>query len=166
MMRPVHDTTSRMHTSPLARDFLEAPAGFDVLIADADKAARERLAVALESAGFTVATADNGAQALGTLRSAIVRLAIVDLMLPVMSGRDLTDIVRSTPDLADIPIVMTTSVHHAHMAAPGPVYVKPIRWDSLVRIVQLHLQRTSFGRVPNVAAMTLELDRDFRRSAT
>jgi DNA-binding response OmpR family regulator len=117
----------------------------DVLVVEDDRTMREQLALALTDEGYTVATAENGAQAWETLRRCEVRLMVLDLMLPVMSGRELTHVVRATPELADLPIVMITAVGNVHVAPPGPVYLKPIHRESFLRAVRLHIERGRQG---------------------
>lgn len=114
---------------------------FDVLVVEDDRVLREQLALALTDEGYSVATVEHGGQALEILRKAEVRLILLDLMLPVMNGRELAHVVRSTPELSDIPIVMITAVGNVHFAPPGPVYLKPLHRDSLLRAVRLHIER-------------------------
>lgn len=114
---------------------------YDVLVVEDDVVMRDQLALALADEGYVVATAGDGAAALDLIRRADVGLVLLDLMLPVMSGRELSGVLRDTPELAEIPVVMVTAVNNVHVAPPGPVYLKPIRRDSLLRAVRLHLNR-------------------------
>lgn len=114
---------------------------YDVLVVEDDPTLREQLAVALRDEGFAVATAADGLQALGTLRATAVRLVLLDLMLPTLSGRELAKVMRDDPELAEIPIVTITAVNNVHLAPEGPVYVKPVRREALVRAVRLHVAR-------------------------
>lgn len=120
-------------------------AAFDVLVVEDNLTLLDQLAQALRDEGFTVATAANGVEALDILRHTHVRLMVLDLMLPLMSGRELTQVVRTTPMLADLPIVMITAVGNVHVAPPGPVYLKPLRRDSFVHAVRLHMERATAG---------------------
>ncbi len=60
-----------------------------LLIVDDDKAVRRLLARVAERAGFEVDTAKDGVQALEMLTAKDYEIAIVDLMMPRMSGYDL-----------------------------------------------------------------------------
>jgi CheY-like chemotaxis protein len=120
---------------------LLASDSFDVLVVEDDRALREQIALALRDEGLAVATAADGMEALATLRSSVVRLVVLDLMLPTLSGRELAKVMHEDPDLADVPIVTVTAVNNVHLAPPGPVYVKPVRRDALLRAVRLHLAR-------------------------
>lgn len=114
---------------------------YDVLLVEDDRALREQLALALTDEGYTVATSENGAEALELLHQADVRLLVLDLMLPVMNGRELTRILQTDAQLASIPIVMITAVNNVHIAPPGPVYLKPLHRTSFLRAVELHIRR-------------------------
>lgn len=60
-------------------------------------------------AGHQVVSASNGALALEILhQSPRPELLLVDLMMPVMSGRALIETMREDPNLADIPVVVLT----------------------------------------------------------
>jgi two-component system alkaline phosphatase synthesis response regulator PhoP len=63
----------------------------------------------LEQAGYDVLTAYDGETALHLLRSERPDLLLLDLMLPDRSGWDVARIIRSTPNLSDIPIIMLTA---------------------------------------------------------
>jgi CheY-like chemotaxis protein len=116
---------------------------FHVLLVEDHLALSDQLALALREEGWTVATASNGVEALEVLKSCDVELMVLDLMLPLMSGMELTDVVRSTPELSSLPIIMITAVGNVDRAPPGPVYLKPLRRDSFVHAVRLHLARRS-----------------------
>ena len=72
-----------------------------ILVAEDDGDTRDILAEALESLGYEAITAPSGDRALDVLREApTVRLLIVDVRMPGMSGLDLaTHALRSYPAL-------------------------------------------------------------------
>lgn len=114
---------------------------YDVLVVEDDGVMREQLALALTDEGFTVTTARDGREALDAVRQNSVSLVVLDLMLPVISGREVAQALKADPMLSEIPVVMVTAVTNVHLAPPGPVYLKPIHRDSFVRAVRLHLRR-------------------------
>jgi len=73
-----------------------------ILVVDDDAAVRELTVQALETLNYRVLEADSGRAALGLLRSADpVDLAVIDLVMPVMNGRQLATRIRATdPDRA------------------------------------------------------------------
>ena len=66
-----------------------------ILVVDDDPSVREILGMLLMSAGYEVATADNGISAVSHLKSAIPDLLVTDLDMPQMSGVELISHVRS-----------------------------------------------------------------------
>jgi len=77
-----------------------------LLIVDDDKAVRRLLARVAERAGFEVDTAKDGVQALEMLQRAQYEIAIVDLMMPRMSGYDL---VQKISTLTPRPVVIVAT---------------------------------------------------------
>lgn len=66
---------------------------------------------------FHVEEAADGQEALDILKREYERIAIVilDVVMPVMSGDELLVIMRSTPELEDIPVIMVTSASEAEV---------------------------------------------------
>ncbi len=77
-----------------------------LLIVDDDKAVRRLLARVAERAGFEVDTAKDGVQALEILQRKQFEIAIVDLMMPRMSGYDL---VQKISTLSPRPVVIVAT---------------------------------------------------------
>lgn len=72
-----------------------------VLVVDDDGAIREMVHTALEEAGYTVREARQGEEALTLLREATTPMvALVDLLMPVVSGFELLQRVAEDWDLA------------------------------------------------------------------
>jgi CheY-like chemotaxis protein len=64
----------------------------------------------LQANGFDVATAANGSEALGLLRSTPRPAAILlDLMMPVMDGWDFRQVQLADSQLRDVPVVVVTA---------------------------------------------------------
>lgn len=95
----------------------------------------------LTEAGYAVRDAPNGAVALEMLRLEPADLIITDWMMPVMTGAELCRALRAHPALADIPVLVHTSVS----PPPNPVddgwdewLLKPAsREDFLVTVARL-----------------------------
>ena len=66
-----------------------------ILLVDDDPSIREALGVLLMSAGYDVATADNGVSAIFHLNRTVPDLLVTDLNMPLMSGVELISHVRS-----------------------------------------------------------------------
>jgi two-component system alkaline phosphatase synthesis response regulator PhoP len=83
--------------------------GHTILVVDDDKDIVRLVRAYLEKAGYQVLTAYDGETALHVLRRDRPALVVLDLMLPDQDGWDITRLVRSTPSLAEIPIIMLTA---------------------------------------------------------
>jgi CheY-like chemotaxis protein len=66
-----------------------------ILVVDDEPSVRECLSLFLMSAGYDVATAENGTSAVSQLNRAIPHLIVTDLNMPQMSGVELISHVRS-----------------------------------------------------------------------
>jgi CheY-like chemotaxis protein len=112
---------------------------YDVLIVEDDRVLAEELSELLRSEGYTVRAAGNGAEALRRLSQDRVGLLILDLMLPVVSGWELLDSIRSSQTLRELPVFIITAFANVHRAGGGPVFLKPLNVRSLVRAVRTRL---------------------------
>lgn len=96
-----------------------------VLIVDDEEDIRETLRDVVEMGGCGAILAANGAEALKLLETRRPCLVVIDLLMPMMSGAELLEAMRSVPTLAAIPVLVSTS---APERAPAgvPVMPKPI----------------------------------------
>jgi CheY-like chemotaxis protein len=109
-----------------------------LLVVDDNELMRETLSDILSDAGYEVATADNGRQALDVLNTASVRIVFMDLMMPVMNGWELFDAMKGTPTLTDIPVcVITTSPNDGPRGSVCTLHL-PFALDRLLSIVRDH----------------------------
>jgi len=81
-----------------------------VLIVDDEPNIRETISFILEMEGFRVATADDGDQALESVRRLRPPVVLLDAMMPKRDGYDVCRIVKSDPALATTHIVMLTAM--------------------------------------------------------
>jgi CheY-like chemotaxis protein len=96
-----------------------------VLVVDDEADIRETLREAVEMAGCTALLAKDGRDALRVLGQHRPCLIILDLIMPIMTGEELLDAMRLQPELAQLPVLISTS---APRRAPAgvPVLPKPI----------------------------------------
>jgi DNA-binding response OmpR family regulator len=80
-----------------------------ILVVDDEPEAVELVEFNLKKAGFDVATASDGAQALRKARSVSPDLIVLDLMMPEIDGLEVCKILRRDPATAGIPIIMLTA---------------------------------------------------------
>jgi two-component system, OmpR family, response regulator RegX3 len=77
-----------------------------ILVVEDEPAIRESVSYALESEGFDVRTANDGASAIDAAESEEFDLVVLDLMLPKLSGTEVCRRVRAT---SAVPIIMLTA---------------------------------------------------------
>ena len=116
---PILNVPDLMKSAVLAtRLAAGAPADLDkvkkeeqaILLAEDSITARTLLKNILESAGYSVKTAVDGAEALAALKTGEFHLVVSDVQMPRMDGFVLTAKIRSDKRLADTPVVLVTSL--------------------------------------------------------
>jgi CheY-like chemotaxis protein len=112
-----------------------------VLIVEDDRDIREELAALLEENDYCVLLADHGLHALEVMRAGNRPDAIIlDLMMPVMDGWEFREHQKSDPNLAPIPVIVTTA---SERSVDATVFLsKPIDRDALLRALEQHARRT------------------------
>jgi len=120
----------------------------EILIAEDDPLNRVLLATYLEEAGYRVAVANDGLQALGLIRNQMPDLVITDINMPEMNGYELCRRLRSHHKLARIPIIMLSGRTAASEILAGYAegaddYLnKPIDFAVLGAKIEVLLQRS------------------------
>ena len=121
-----------------------------ILISDDEDDIRMVLKKRLESAGYDVITASNGAEAVETAVKEKPDLIIMDVMMPVMDGFEATRILRSKLETAVIPIVMLTAKQTKEdelegLDAGADDYItKPFDKDKLLARIRMLLRRGGY----------------------
>ncbi len=80
-----------------------------VLIVDDEHAIVDVLQGLLGDEGYHVLTAANGREALERLSEGIPDVAVVDVMMPVMGGRELVRTMAANPAFARVPVIMMSA---------------------------------------------------------
>jgi len=80
-----------------------------ILVVEDEPDIRELVRYNLEQAGFRVAEAEDGEDALRQVASELPALVILDLMLPQGDGLEVCRALRGRPETASLPIVMLTA---------------------------------------------------------
>lgn len=81
-----------------------------LLLVEDDNALANVYTTRLQAEGFDVRRVANGEEALAAALSYKPDLIILDVMMPKVSGFDVLDILRNTPETANIKIVMLTAL--------------------------------------------------------
>jgi DNA-binding response OmpR family regulator len=113
-----------------------------VLCADDDEDILALVALRLERAGFAVATATDGVEAMERARTSPPALVVLDVMMPRLTGLEVLAELRSDPGLRDVKVVILSARVQDEDVADGlgagaDAYVaKPFRADELVATVE------------------------------
>ncbi|OGL31336.1 hypothetical protein A3F37_03150 [Candidatus Saccharibacteria bacterium RIFCSPHIGHO2_12_FULL_41_12] len=81
-----------------------------VLLVEDDDNLANVYVVRLEAEGFKIARVANGEEALAKAIEYKPDLILVDIMMPKVSGFDVLDILRNTPETSDVKIIMLTAL--------------------------------------------------------
>ena len=81
-----------------------------ILLVEDDQSLREIYGIRLTAEGYEIVPAGDGEQALALAVKEKPDLIISDVMMPKISGFDMLDILRSTPETKDIKVMMMTAL--------------------------------------------------------
>jgi diguanylate cyclase (GGDEF)-like protein len=80
-----------------------------ILVVEDEPFIRQILKVQLETSGYTVATAENGVQALEEIKSNRPDLVLLDLMMPDMDGHEVCKRLKDCYETSNIPVIILTA---------------------------------------------------------
>jgi signal transduction histidine kinase/CheY-like chemotaxis protein len=122
-----------------------------ILVVDDEANIRALLTQEFSEAGYEVATAANGREAIAEVRRQRPDLVVLDVMMPEMNGFDVAAVLRNDPQTQDIPIIILSIVQDRERGFRLGVdryLTKPINTDLLFSEVDTLLeQRKSHKRV-------------------
>ncbi|MBQ6127222.1 response regulator [Candidatus Saccharibacteria bacterium] len=81
-----------------------------IMLVEDDKSLREIYSIRLVAEGYEVVSAGDGEEALAIAVQQKPDLIVSDVMMPKISGFDMLDILRSTPETKDIKVIMMTAL--------------------------------------------------------
>ena len=97
------------------------------MVVEDETAARAGMELLLRGAGYEAVSAPNGQEALDLLRSGVrARVILLDLMMPVMDGWTFRREQLRDPQLAHIPVIVLSALHHGWVEGIPPTLPKPI----------------------------------------
>lgn len=109
---------------------------FKILVADDEENIRNLFRLRLESEGYEVFTAENGAAAMDILYREVIDLVIADVMMPVINGFELVR--RMREEKFDVPVIFLTAKGMLEDKKQGfslgadDYMVKPVEFDELI----------------------------------
>ncbi|WP_130868364.1 response regulator transcription factor [Intestinimonas massiliensis (ex Afouda et al. 2020)] len=132
-----------------------------ILIAEDDGDIRGLLRLYLESEGYRVLEAENGAKALALAREEVPDMAILDVMMPELNGYELT---RALRKFSDIPILILSAksqdsdkILGLNLGADDYI-AKPFNPVEIVARVKAQLRRASRDNSTTLTVRDLSLD--------
>ncbi len=128
-----------------------------ILIVDDNSELLELLRLGLKDAGFNVATAPDGLEALRRARSVCPDLIVLDLVLPELDGFAVCEALKRDQQTAGIPIIVLTGLNsqftrYAGLESGANEYVtKPVSPSHLVSRIQYWLGQSFADEQPAAA---------------
>ncbi len=119
--------------------------GAPILVVEDDVDIRECYQSLLERAGYRVTTAKNGQEALDELERQRPALILLDLMMPVMSGPEFLEVMRSDSKSDDIPVLIVSAYGELADATTGVAGFlrKPVELETLLAAVSKYCTPTN-----------------------
>jgi CheY-like chemotaxis protein len=117
-----------------------------ILVVDDMEDNRDLVSIVLERAGYEVALAIDGLDAVDRARAVRPSLILMDLAMPNMDGFDATVAIRAIPELASVPIVALSafadkvSVQRALSVGCNGAIAKPCTPETLLEAVEAALR--------------------------
>jgi DNA-binding NtrC family response regulator len=131
-----------------------------ILVVDDDRAVRAALSVNLTKAGFSVAVAENGEEALVLVGEEEPDLVLSDVRMPGLGGTALLERLRA--GWPELPVILMTgqgsvpAAVEAMRAGATDYLIKPVRKDELLLVIDRALQDRALRR--EVAELRVQLE--------
>ncbi|MGK0290877.1 MAG: signal transduction histidine kinase/CheY-like chemotaxis protein [bacterium] len=124
-----------------------ALSGKKVLLVEDDFRNAYSLSIALENKGLEIILAENGKEALSILDQANgqIDLILMDIMMPIMDGREAMRLIRQQPQYRELPIIALTAQAMKEdfqkniQAGASDYLTKPIQVEELLKLMELWL---------------------------
>lgn len=112
-----------------------------LLVVDDETAIVEALQEILTLEGYEVEVAYNGQEGLRRLQEFTPDLLLLDLMMPVMDGRELLQRIRADPKLKHLPVVVMSAgrISEEERRAASTTLPKPFELEALLETVARHV---------------------------
>ncbi len=109
-----------------------------ILVADDEPTIRELLHAVLTDEGFEVVLATNGQQALDAIEASRPDIVLMDVMMPVLDGREAVRQIATLPDeLRPRVVMMSAAMSMSHNEPTVSLFLsKPFDLDRLIEAVE------------------------------
>ena len=118
-----------------------------ILIVDDEDDIREFIGYNLRREGYDISTASNGKEAVEIARTTLPHLILLDMMMPIMDGRQTCEAIRQIPELNDTIIVFLSAVQEeqcqieSYLAGAVDYITKPVSMRILCSRVNAIMKR-------------------------
>lgn len=137
-----------------------------ILLVEDDLNLRDIYSARFTAEGLEVATASDGEEALATAMREKPDLIVLDVMMPKISGFDVLDILRSTPETKDTKVIMMTALSQEtdrqrgeNLGANAYLVKSQVTLEDVVRAVKEALGSTEPAPAPS-EGITITPDTD------
>ena len=118
-----------------------------VLVVDDDPVIRDMMVDILDFEGYPIRVVRNGNEALELMRGEESYLVFLDLLMPVMSGKDVCDTLDKDPALRNRHIIILMSaldrLEEASTLNVHAIMPKPFLVDDVVKAIEPYMETTS-----------------------
>ncbi len=118
---------------------LDSPAAKRVLIVDDNADLLTIFTIAMETTRFTIDTAIDGIDAMEKVRATMPDVMILDVNMPRMDGLEVLSLIRDTPELNHIRIILLTGNStvptYPESSKADLVLSKPVSVEELIHLV-------------------------------
>jgi CheY-like chemotaxis protein len=134
-----------------------------ILLVDDEPDVLKIVKLRLETAGYTVATAVNGQEALDCIFRECPNLVVSDVLMPIMDGFTLYKKLKSNPTTADIPVLILTARGHMEdsfrVMGADDFLAKPFEHQELLAKVESLFTRSTIKQESNKKVLVAGSDK-------
>ncbi len=118
-----------------------------ILVVEDDSDIRNALVDMLESEGYHAESAENGKEALDLLHTIHKPcLVLLDMMMPIMNGREFLDAIVKDSYLAPIPVLVVSAIADRTTTKGAIGFVKkPVDIDTVLKVVNQYCEGATTG---------------------
>jgi CheY-like chemotaxis protein len=121
-----------------------------ILIVDDEPSIVEALRGLLCDEGYRIVSAPNGADGLQRMKDERPALAMIDVMMPVLDGQELLHLIRATPGLEELPVIMMSAAPRSAMSENTPPHAAFLRKPfDLPKLLETIMRLAGPGSVAN-----------------